>query len=150
MKEDHFEEEEISSDPIGEMMFRMGMFPDMTHFRGATFYPQVEISPEVHMDSMNQIMETMTEAYESPYKSSQQEKQEEIVDMEKTDKMKEEETKMTDKMKEKETKKIDKMEEEATTEKVDEMETEDMEMKTQMMKGIMTGMDQEGQTEVHQ
>ena len=62
-KEDHFEEDEISQDPIGEMMFRMGMFPDMTHFRGATFYPQVETSTEEHMDSMNQIMKTMMEAY---------------------------------------------------------------------------------------
>ena len=31
-----------------------------------------------------------------------------------------------------------------------DVEIENMEMKTQMMKGIMTGMDQEGQTEVHQ
>ena len=96
-KEDHFEEDEISQDPIGEMMFRMGMFPDMTHFRGATFYPLVETSPEEHKDSMNQIMKTMMEAYESPYKSSHQEKEEGTINMEKFFKMKEE-TNITDKM----------------------------------------------------
>ena len=77
-KEDHFEEE-ISQDPYGVLMSRLGMVPDMSHFRGGTFCPQLQNSEE-QMESMDQIMETMMEAYASPYENSHQE--EEIKDME--------------------------------------------------------------------
>ena len=65
----------------------------------------------------------MREAYKSPYKSSQQEKEEETMNVEKTVKMKEEEINITDKMKVEETKKTNRMEEE--TKETDKMKEED-------------------------
>ena len=120
-KEDHFEEDEISQDTIGVKMFRLGMVPDMSHFRGGTFCPQVH-NPEEHMESMDQIMETMMEAYASPYESSHQEEEEGSMDTKKSVKMKGE-TNITEKTKVMETKMTNRMEE--GTKETDKMKEED-------------------------